>query len=278
MPASGIKLEVYDETPTLMERKSLAAQISDRHPLSDANEITVSGDWSDKEGITYRVSSALIEPSKVRGVAYALMAQNPFHNYLPIKDDDFHDPWSSRGLKNPLSPIMGRYQDQSTRMDNCDPYGIDGASNWLQPCEDIINDLELTFSNAEGKKWITQDNTVVFSSRIWGVKFGRGRHRSAKKGSDLKCSRDGLKTLLQKRKKSLIVLVKAEKYHEHKETDHKFINKSVVVTMSSNGEIRAIQRLPKVIKDAADKMKPYYRCDIMDCYDMVLGQIKKETN
>ncbi len=181
MPASGINLEVYGETPTLKERKSLAAQISNQHPLSDADEITVSGNWSDKEGISYRVSSALIEPLKVRGLAYALMAQSPWHNYLPIKDDDFHDLWSRRGLENPLSPLMGRYQDESTRMDEYDPYGIDDANEWIQPHEDIIQDLELTFSNADGKKWITQDNTVVFSSRIWGATFGRGRHDTQKR-------------------------------------------------------------------------------------------------
>lgn len=73
--------------------------------------------------------------------------------------------------------------------------------------------------------------------------------------------------------KSLIVLVKSEKYHEHKETDHKFINKSVVVIMSANGEIRAVQKLPIVIKNAADKMKPHHRCDVMDCYDMVLKHL-----
>ncbi|MGP8330032.1 MAG: hypothetical protein ACT6FF_06905 [Methanosarcinaceae archaeon] len=278
LPASGINLEVYEETPTLKERKSLAAQVSGQHLLSDANEITVSGNWSDKEGINYRVSSALIEPSKVRGLAYALMAQSPWHNYLPINDDDFHDPWSSRGLKTPLSPLIGECRDESTRMDEYDPYGIDGASEWLQPREDIINDLGLTFSNTDGKKWVTKENNVIFSSRIWGAKFGRGRHRHSNKGSDLKCSRDGLESLLQKRKKSLIVLVKAEKYHEHKETDHKFINKSVVVIMSANGEIRAVQKLPKVIKDAAEKMQPHHRCDVMDCYDMVLKHLKKETD
>ncbi len=274
VPASGINLEIYEETPTLKERKSLAAQVSGQHPLSDANEITVSGNWSDKEGINYKISSALIEPSKVRGLAYALMAQSPWHNYLPFKDGYFDDPWSRRGLENPLSPLMGVYRDESTRIDEYDPYGIEGANEWLKPRDDIINDLELTFSNSNGKKWVTQDNTVVFSSRIWGVKFGRGRHRYEKKGSDLKCSRDGLKSLLQKRKKSLIILVKAEKYHEHKETDHKFINKSAVVIMSPNGEIRAVLKLPKVIKDAADKMQSHQRCDVMDCYDIVLKHLR----
>lgn len=277
-PASEISLEVHDETPTLKERKCLAAQVTDRHPLSDAEEITVSGNWSDKEGISYRVSSALIEPSKVRVLAYALMAQSPYHNYLPIKDDDFHDPWLNRGLKNPLSPFMGGYRDESSRMDEYDPYGIDGANEWLQPREDVINDLELSFSNIDGKKWVTKDKTVIFSSRVWGATFGRGRHRHSKEGSDLKCSRDGLKSLLQKRKKSLIILVKAEKYHEHKKTDHKFINKSVVVIVLANGEIKVVQKLPKPIKDAADNMHPHYRCDVMDCYDMVLKHLKKKTD
>lgn len=90
----------------------------------------------------------------------------------------------------------------------------------------------------------------------------------------MKCSRDVLKYLIQKRKKSLIVLVKAEKYHEHKETDHKFINKSVAVIMSANGELRAVQKLPKAIRDAANKMQPHHRCDVMDCYDMVLKHLK----
>jgi hypothetical protein len=277
LPTSGISLDVYEETPTMKERKSLAALISDQSPLSDANEITVSGNWSDNEGINYKVSSALIEPSKVRGLAYAFMVQTAFHNYLPINDDDYRDHWSHRGLENPLSPLIDGYRDESTRMDEYDPYGIDGADEWLQPREDIINDLELTLSNGDGKKWIAQDNTVVFSSRIWGAKFSRGRHRHAKKGSDLKCSRNGLKSLLLKRKKFLIVLVKAEKYHEHKETDHKFINKSVVVIMSANGEIRAVQKLPKVIKDAAEKMQPHHRFDVMDCHDMVLKHLKKKT-
>jgi hypothetical protein len=273
LPVSDIKLEVYEETPTLKERKSLATQVSGQYPLSDANEITVSGNWSDKEGINYNISSALIEPSKVRGLAYALMAQSPWHNYLPIQDDDFDAPWSRRGLE-PLSPLIGGYREESTRMDEYDPYGIDGANEWLKPREDIISDLELTFSNANGKKWITKESTVVFTSRIWGVKIGRGRHRHAKRGSYLRCSRDGLMSLLQKRKKALIVLVKAEKYHEYKKTDHKFINKSVVVIMSANGEIRAVQKLPKVIKDAAEKMQPHHRCDLMDCYDMVLKHQK----
>lgn len=275
LPASGISLEIYEETPTMKERKSLAAQVSDQHPLSDANEITISGNWSDKEGIKYSFSSALIEPSKVRGLAYALMVQTPFHNYLPIKEDDFSDHWSRRGLDNPLSPLIGRYQDESTQMDEYDPYGIERANEWPQPHEGIINELELTFSNADGKKWITQDNAVVFSSRIWGAKFGRGRHRYDKKGSDLKCSREGLESLLQKKKKSLIVLVKAQKYHEHKETDHKFINKSAVVIMTANGKVRAVQKIPKVIKDGADKMQPHHRCDVMDCYNMVLKHLKR---
>jgi hypothetical protein len=60
------------------------------------------------------------------------------------------------------------------------------------------------------------------------------------------------------------------------ETDHKFINKSVVVIMSANGKIRAVQKLPKVIKDAAHKMQPHQRCDVMDCYDMVLKHLKKK--
>lgn len=70
----------------------------------------------------------------------------------------------------------------------------------------------------------------------------------------------------------------SEKYHEHEETDNKFINKSVVVIMSANGEIRVVQKLPKVIKDAAEKMQPHHRCNIMDCYNMVLKLLKKETN
>jgi len=269
LPASRINLEVYGEAPTMKERKSLAAQVSGQHPLSDTNEITVSGNWSDNEGVNYKIYSALIEPSKVRGLAYALMIQTSFHNYLPIQDNDYSDHWSRRGLDNPLFPLTGRYRDESTRMDEYDPYGIDGANEWLKPHEDIINDLDLTFSNADGKKWITLDNTVVFSSRIWGAQFGRGRHRHSKKGSDLKCSLEGLKSLLHKRKKSLIVLVKARKYYEHKETDNKFINKSAIVIMSANGEIRAVQKLPKAIKRAADKMQPHRRCDIMDCYDTV---------
>lgn len=274
LPASVINLEVYEETPTLKERKSLAAQISDQHSLSGVNEITISGNWSDKEGIKYSVSSALIEASKAHGLAYALMVQIPWYNYLPINDDDYYDHWSSRGLSNPLSPIIGVYRDENSRMAEYDPYGINGANEWLEPREDIINDLELTFSNSDGKKWITKDNTVVFSSRIWGANFGRGRHRHAVNGTDLKCSRDGLKSLLQKRKQSLIILVKAEKYHEHKETEKKFINKSVVVIMSADGEIKPVQKLPKVIKNAANKMQLHHRCDVMDCYDMVLKHLK----
>ena len=278
LPASGINLEVYEETPSMKEKQDLAAQISGQHSLSDTNKITISGNWSDKEGIKYSISSALIEPSKVRGLAYALMVQTSSHNYLPINDDDYYDHWLTRGLKNPLSPLIKGYRDESTRMDEYDPYGISDATDSIQPHEDIIHDLELTFSNTNGKKWVTRDNTVVFSSRIWGAMFGRGRHRYAKKGSDLKCSRDGLKSLLQKRKKSLIVLVQAEKYHEHKKIDHKFVNKFVVVIMSKNGEIKAVQRLPKTIKDAADKMKPHNRYNLMDCYDMVLKKLKNETD
>lgn len=275
LPASGISLEVYDETPTLKERKNIAAQVSDQQPLTEANNITVSGNWSDKKGINYRVSSALIEPSKVRGLTYALIIQSPFHNYLPIKDDDYQDSWSCREIENFLSPIMGGYREKGTQMDEYDPYGIDGTNEWPQPHDDIINDLELTFSNTDGKKWFARDNSVIFSSRFWGANLGRGRYRHSKEGSDLKCSRNGLKSLLQKRKKSLIILVKAEKYHEHKETDNKFINKSAVVIMNTNGEISVALKIPKAIKDAADKMHPHHRCDVFDCYDMVLKHLKK---
>lgn len=278
LPASEISLEVYGEIPTLKERKSLAAQISDQQLLSNANEITVSGSWSDDEGIKYRVSSALIEPSKARGFSYALMAQYSRHNYLPIDTDDFHNPWSNRGLRNPLSPLTGEGQDQNSRMNEHDPYGVDDAKEWLRPSDDIISDLGLTFSNTDGKTWVANDNSVVFSSRIWGAKFGRGRHQYTKKGSDLKCSRDGLKSLLQIRKRSLIILVQAEKYHKHKETGHKTINKSVVVIVTANGAVKVVQKMPKAIKDAADTMTPHYRCDVMDCYDMVLKQLKLKAD
>jgi len=278
LPASGINLEVYEETPTMKERKNLAALVSEQHPLLDANMIIISGNWYDKEGINYTISSALTDPSQVRRLAYALMAQSSFYNALPITDDYYYDPWSSHKLEKPLYPLLGAYRDESTRIDEYDPYGVNGSNEWPHPHEDIINDLELTLSNVDGKRWITHDNTIVFVSRIWGAKFGRGRHRDAKNGSDLKCSRDGLKTLLQKKDMSLIILVKAEKYHEHKEIDHKYIDKSVVVIMSANGEINAVLKLPKKIKDSAEKMHPNRRCNFMDCYDMVLKQSKKKTD
>ncbi len=44
--------------------------------------------------------------------------------------------------------------------------------------------------------------------------------------------------------------------------------------MSANGEIRAVLKLPKVIKDAADKMQSHKRCDVMDCYDIVLKHLR----
>ena len=278
LPASGISLEVYEEAPTMKERKKLAAQVSGQHTLSAVNEITVSGNWSDKEGVKYRISSAFVETSKVRELAYALMVQRSFHNYLPINADDYHDPWSRRGLDNPLSPFTGRYRDESTRMDEYDPYGIDGANEWPKPHEDVIKDLYLKFSNANGKRWNTQGNTVVFSSRIWGAKFGSGRHRYSDSGKDLKCSIGAMKTLLKKRKKSLILLIKAEKYHKHRETNQKLINKSAVVIMSPNGKIRAVQKLPKAVLVAASKMDPHCRCDVMDCYDTVLACFKKKKN
>jgi len=158
-------------------------------------------------------------------------------------------------------------------MDEYDPYGIIGANLWLQPCEDVISDLELIFSNSDGKKWFAKDSALVFSSRIWGARYGQGRCRKENKGSDLKCSRDGLKTLLQNRKKSLIILVKARKYHEHKETDHRIINKSAAMIIESDGEIKVVQKIPKAIRVAADKMRLHLRCDIMDCYEMVLKYV-----
>ena len=275
LPSSGVKLESEDGASTMSDRLNLATQITGKESLNDAKEITLSGTWSGMNGVKYEVSSALIEPSKVRELTYALMIQKPFYNYLPVRSD-YGCPWSIRGLQKPLYPIVSReLSDDDNQMDEFDPYGIKGANEWLKPSNDIISEQGLTFTDIDGKKWISSDKSVVFSSRVWGVKSGRGRYRHENRGEDLKVSRKELISFLKRRKKSLVTLVKAQKYHEHKKLSENFVNKSAVIVLSANDNLRVVQKLPKALKNMANKMSEFQQCDFMDCYEVVLKYLKK---
>lgn len=277
MPSCEINLESPPPEINSKERESLAAVITQGKPVVATSEILISGRWKNKEGVSFRISSAFVDRKASRAIAYALMIQNPFFNHLPVNDEECHDPWSNRGLSNPLSAIVDHDDFERSRMDEYDPYGIMGADGGPHPSDSVIKELNLSFSDEHGKQWLSPDSKTVFSKKIWGANFGRGRHRYSKSGDYLACSLKGLQGILQSRKKDMILLVRAVKYHEHQKIDDKYANKSSIVLISPNGKLQTVMRMPRAVRAAANKLSTYSKADFIDCYLAVMKATSEAT-
>jgi hypothetical protein len=53
----------------------------------------VDGSWKDNNGVQYHISSALVNHTESKHLAYAIASIEPFFQHLPIYDDDFG--WTS---------------------------------------------------------------------------------------------------------------------------------------------------------------------------------------
>jgi hypothetical protein len=276
LPCCEIDMENSREFAKESERKDLANLISCQYQkTTNKQSLIISGKWSDKGDISYTISSALIDDTDGRNLSYALMSQNTFHNYLPTGESDGFDPWNHTRISNPLSSILDTEKSFDSRVDERDPYGVLGLEYGSIPNESVVKLLGLKLKDSERQSWVNQEEVVIFEKRIWGATFGRGRHERAKQGHILNCSMEGLKQLLQLKNKSLIVLICAQKYHKHKDQEDKFVNKSAVVLITPNGKIHPVQRLPRKIREGAEEMQSHERCNIIDCYKMVLRLNKK---
>ena len=247
----------------MVERRELAS-LCGLSKEGGKSDILIDGNWKDKNNVKYHISSALINNTDTKNLAYAIASIEPFFQYLPVFDDDFE--WTFKTITNPANTWLSRKEQLSERIDETDPYGSKNVLSRSFPNPEVVPILNLHSADSFNRKWLSESSQVIFLSRSWGAHFGEGRHARSETGSWLLGKRNIIKDFLKQKSCHLILLIEGQRYYEKRSEKEKFVTKSAVVIFLPNGTYRIIQRIPKKIKDALRLLNPSDRQNGTDCF------------
>lgn len=213
----------------------LTGKRSDLLALADlavgvGKNIVVDGSWPSQDGIDIRISSALVIPKAADRLAKKLAREQPMAAWLPhySEDEDGTDPFR-QVKKNYLQWIVT--PSISLRLDEHDPYGSPAAADRRRIFGPLSEQLSLSQKDRFGREWTNGRGSVALRAEAWGRKPSdrEGRSRS---GSRLRCSRATLKSLLANEDRTLVVLIRIERYENGFQAPSRYWHSLAVVTIS----------------------------------------------
>ena len=271
IPTCDVDFSETAPKTSMVERRELARLSGVTKKGGVELNILVDGSWEDNNGVRYHISSALVNHTESKHLAYAIASIEPFFQHLPIHDDDFG--WTSKNITNPAEKWLSRKEHYTERIDETDPYGSDTVLSRSFPKPEAVSNLNLHPADPFNREWVNGSSQALFSSRSWGAHFGEGRYARSEAGSWLLGSRNIIKDFLKQKSCHLILLIKGERYYEKRSGQGKFVTKSAVVIFSPNGRYRIIQRIPKKIIDVISPLHPSDKQSIAGCLKAIQGSV-----
>lgn len=180
----------------------------------------------------------------------------------------------SRGFKRrlPLRRLFREPHHGDRKLDQDDPYASPTAFRTSMPARVALKLLNLRVADSVGRVWRNTSSADVFRRDAWGVEQEGRDGDSGRSGSRLRVSAPDMLAFLKSTRRSLVVLIKVQKYlksddytpvqprkrrrraRKSREREIPFRTQTLIAIIAPGGRLRAMRRLPKRIRDAVNNM------------------------
>ena len=234
-----------------------------------ADDLTIDGSWKSIEGLDVNVDSIVVIPELAQSVAFTVLTVEPFDRWFP-QDDDL-----SRGFRRrlPLRRLFRETHYRERKLDQDDPYASPTALRRSIPTRAAIRLLGLQSADSRDRVWHNKSTAVdVFRSEAWGVEREGRDDDAGRSGNRLRVSAPDMLAFLKSTRRSLVLLVKVQKYlksddyasvqprkrrrrtRKSGEREIPFRTQTLIAIIAPGGRLRAVRRIPKRIRDAVNNM------------------------
>lgn len=259
MPESG-------ERGTIREDSNLLAPLLGLLDGTVATDrLPIAGRWSIGRDTTVTLQSVLANASDARSVVMAVLSEEAFFRWLPDDEDEIARHCGGDG--HTIQPWVAKTQNTERQLDQHDPYGAATTLDRPFP-SDWTRDLLGTIADDEVVRHWSVDGTTAYRAEAWGAEGGRGEHAWSETGYRLLVGRGALLSLLKVSERSLVVLLKLQKYHKGKSIGRAgdtsaFTHRSLIVVIDERGQIWSPRGLSRQAKGTlatldADRRRDFY--------------------
>ena len=178
------------------------------HGRTISDHVTIDGSWKSKDGLDVSIDSVVVVPELADALAFTVLTVDPYDRWFPQEDD------MSRGLRRRL-PLRRPFREPhhgDRKLDQDDPYASPTAFGTSMPSRAAVRLLRLQVADSVGRAWRNATSPDVFRSDAWGVEQEGREGEAGRYGSRVRVSTSGLLAFLTSTRRSLVLLVKVQKY------------------------------------------------------------------
>lgn len=235
--------------------------------------LPVAGCWSIGRDTTVTLKSVLANASDSRAVVMALLSDEEFFRWLPDDQDEITRQFGGDG--HTVQPWVEKTSNTEYQLDRHDPYGATTALDRPYPSSWTQNLLGTVADDAVGRNWSIA-GTAAYRAEAWGAGGGQGEYAWSETGYRLFATRCALLSLLKQTVRSLVVVLKLQKYHRGKSSGRggdtsPFTHRSLVIVINERGQIWSPRRISRLAKEALTKIDPDHRQDFYTRFRAIAG-------
>ncbi len=185
---------------------------------SIGDQLVIDGSWKTSDGISVRISSALVKPSKAVSIAKNLLAEKPIHAWIPSWDESEHEFRNGRPDERGFIPWIER-ENRSNGIDQNDPLGSYNAFPRAHISPHLSEKMNINRGDPIGRVWKAKGGKIVIRSLSWGESESL-RVRDPSSGNQLLIDSSFLKNILSLESRELLLLIKLERYESGNRIDN----------------------------------------------------------
>ncbi|MFM0639039.1 hypothetical protein PQQ63_20330 [Paraburkholderia metrosideri] len=267
MPESG-------ESGTVREDSNLLAPLLGLVDGKVATDwLPIAGRWSIGRDTTVTLQSVLANASDARAVVMTLLSDKPFFRWLPDDEDEINRHFGDDG--HTVQSWIAKTPNTERQLDRHDPYGAATALDRPFP-SDWTRDLLGTVADDKAIRHWSIDGASAYRAEAWGAEGGRGEYAWNETGYRLFVARGALFSLLRLSERSLVIVLKLQKYHRGKSTGRSgdtnaFTHRSLVLVIDGHAQIWSPRSLSRRANEALSALDHDRRQDIYPRFRAIAG-------
>jgi len=260
--------DVEVDVPT--DPRELGSLVGLPHGRTISDYVTIDGSWKSEDGLDVSVDSVVVVPELAEMAAFTVLTVDPFDRWFPREED------MSRGFRRrlPLRRLFREPDYGDRKLDEDDPYASPTAFGSATPARAAFRLLRLQVADSVGRVWRNSGRADVFRSCTWGVEREGRDGNSGRYGSRLRVSTGELLGFLRSTRRSLVLLVRVQKYlkgddyrpvrpRKRRRTDGEreipFRTQTLVAIIDPGGHLRVVRRIPRAVREAVSNMSEMNR-------------------